>query len=77
MVSEEARKPRLSIEIDPDLRRRLKIAAARRDVTIRDYVLAAVTRALDGDDRDAWTRLSEPSFARDWDAEGDEVYDRL
>lgn len=76
-MTEGGRKPRLSIEVDPDLRRRLKIAAAQHDVTIRDYVLTAVERALDAEDREGWTRLSEPSFAREWNAEGDEVYDRL
>lgn len=76
-MSEARRKLRLSIEVDSDLRRRLKIVAAQHDVTIRDYVLAAVERALDAEDREGWTRLSHASFARDWNAEGDEVYDRV
>ncbi len=64
-MAEGARKPRVSIEVDLDLRRRLKIAAAQRDVTVREYVLAAVEHALQAEDRDDWGRLSEPSFARD------------
>ena len=76
-MAEGMRKPRLSIEVDQDLRRRLKVAAAQHDVTIREFVLAAVERALEVDDRDDWTRLSETSFARDWDSDADVDYDRL
>jgi plasmid stability protein len=67
----------LSIEVDPELRRQLKIVAARHDVSVRDYVLTAVRQALEAEEQESWARLSEPSFARDWDIEGDEVYDRL
>lgn len=76
-MAEAARKPRLSIEVDGDLRRRLKIAAAQRDVTVREFVLAAVERALEAETGQGWSRLSEASFARDWDSESDNIYDRL
>jgi plasmid stability protein len=76
-MAQEVRKPRLSIEVDPELRRQLKIVAARHDVSVRDYVLTAVRQALEAEEQESWARLSEPSFARDWDIEGDEVYDRL
>ncbi len=76
-MAEGTRRPRLSIEVDPELRRQLKIAAAQHDVTIREYVLAAVKRALEAEDREGWSGLSEPAFARDWHSEADEVYDRL
>jgi uncharacterized protein (DUF1778 family) len=43
----EVRRPRLSIEIEPQLRRRLRVAAAQRDITIREFVVNAVERALE------------------------------
>lgn len=76
-MAEGAPKPRVSIELDLDLQRRIKIAATQRDVTIREYVLAAVEHELQAEDRNDWDRLSEPSFARDWDSVADAAYDRI
>ena len=72
-----AHKPRLSIEVDADLCRRLEAAAAQHDVTVQQYVLAAVEHTLEVEDRKDWARLSEPSFDRDWNSQDDEVYDRI
>lgn len=53
------------------------------DVSVRDYVIAALRRALtaagaEGEDESrAWSRLSEAVFARDWDSEEDSAYDDL
>jgi plasmid stability protein len=71
-MHEQARKPRLTVEVDAELRRQLKIAAARHDITVREYVLTAVRQALETEDREIWSRLSEVAFARDWDSEADE-----
>lgn len=83
MASSRAR-VRLSIEVEPELRRRIKVVAARKDVTVRDFIQRALERALEEDEkaqiedeRRAWSRLSAPAFARDWECEGDEAYDRL
>lgn len=83
MASNRAR-VRLSIEVEPELRRRIKVVAARKDVTVRDFIQRALERALEEDEkgqieheRAAWSRLSAPSFARDWESEGDQAYDRL
>jgi len=76
-MADITRKPRISIEVEPDLRRRLRIAAARRDITMREYVLTAVEQALSEEESLDWTRLSEPAFARDWDSASDAVYDAL
>jgi hypothetical protein len=67
----------LTVEVDPEMGRRLKIAAARQDTTIGEYVLATVERALDADEQQNWSRLSESTFARDWDSEADAVYDAV
>lgn len=35
---QEGKRIRLTLDINPELRRRIKIAAARNDITIREYV---------------------------------------
>ncbi len=37
----------LRINVPPELRRRLKIHAAERDITVREFVGRAIERALD------------------------------
>jgi uncharacterized protein (DUF1778 family) len=79
-VGSPVRRPRLSIEIEPQLRRRLRIAAAQRDVSIREFVLAAVEQALKANESleaKDWSALSVPSFARDWNSDADSAYDPL
>ena len=34
----QPKRPRLMIDISPELRRRIKIAAARKDISIREYI---------------------------------------
>lgn len=41
-----AKRPRISIDVHPDLRRRLRLAAAKRDVTVRTYVLDSLEERL-------------------------------
>jgi plasmid stability protein len=69
---------RLSIDVDPDLRRRIKIAAASHDQSIRDYVESLLREALAGESEDerGWSALSARSFARDWESKEDSVYDQ-
>lgn len=38
MQSQYGKRPRLMIDISPELRRRIKIAAAQKDLSIREYV---------------------------------------
>ena len=75
---------RLSIDLDPDLRRQIKIMAAAKDLSIRDYVMQILWSALRTDESivanqadSSWSRLSARSFARDWESEDDRVYDEL
>jgi hypothetical protein len=66
------------VEVDPELRRRIKMAAVAHDETVREYMVTAVTRRLEEDSAAAtWGALSYSSFARDWDSEEDAVYDQL
>jgi hypothetical protein len=75
---------RLSIEIEPELRTRVEAAAAEHGLPVRDYVAAVLRLALErhGDATDSdrsgeWSRLSVPTFARDWESDADAVYDDL
>ena len=79
-----ARRARLSLDVEPELRRRIKIVAAQKDISVRDYVVAILRQALEAEDRSeapveraAWSRLSARPFARDWDSEEDRAYDEL
>ena len=38
---------RFTLDMTPDLRTRLKIAAARKDITMREYCLSAIEQQLD------------------------------
>ena len=75
---------RLSIDIEPELRRKIEVAAARWDLPVRDHVvgilqrvLAEEERATDAVEGAAWAELSARAFARDWVSEEDRVYDNL
>ena len=39
---------RLTIDVDPELRRRIRIAVASRDETIKDFLERAILRELGG-----------------------------
>jgi hypothetical protein len=51
MATSHIRRVRLSIDVDLELRRRLKIAAASRDLSVRDYVEGVLRGALEFDAR--------------------------
>jgi len=82
MVS-SAKRPRISIDVLPEVRRRLRLAAAKRDLTIRQYVLDAIEERLRedlGEDERgllALTEKADPVLAELWDNRRDAEYDRL
>ena len=77
------KRPRISVDVLPDVRRRLRLAAAKRDVTVGQYVLEAIEERLRedlGDDDEetlALTRKTDPVLAALWDNVKDSAYDRL
>jgi len=77
------KRPRISIDVLPHVRRRLRLAAAKRDLTIRQYVLEAIEERLredlgdDGDGVLALTAKADPVLAELWDNRKDAEYDRL
>ena len=82
-TSAAGRRPRISIDVYPELRRRLRLAAAKHDLTVRQYVLDTIEERLRqdiGNDAEQVTALSastDPVLGELWDNERDAAYDRL
>ena len=84
METKKGKRVRLSIEVEPALHRRVKIAATERGMTIKDYVVTVLggvvaeesRRKGNGEDVDLGG-LSAAAFRRDWESEEDAVYDGL
>lgn len=53
---------RLSVDVDPELRRRVKVVAAARDQSVKEWVEAAIQGALN---REAWG-ITEYAQDRAW-----------
>lgn len=74
---------RVSVDVSPEIRRRLRLAAAKRDLTIRQYILEAIEERLRedlGDEAEgmlALTAKADPVLAELWDNSKDAEYDRL
>lgn len=54
----ESKKKRLTLDLDPPVQRRLKVAAALRGISMRQYCLTAINRELAKDEVTAVTSLS-------------------
>ncbi|MBI4591670.1 MAG: hypothetical protein HY725_22820 [Candidatus Rokubacteria bacterium] len=82
-MESSAKRPRISIDVVPEVRRRLRLAAAKRDLTIRQYVLEAIEERLRedlGDESEgvlALTAQADPVLAELWDNPKDATYDRM
>lgn len=79
MVSSGAKRPRITVDVTPELRKRLRVAAARRDVTVGQYVAEALRERLRqdlGDEAESLTAASDPVLAELWDNPKDAAYDR-
>jgi hypothetical protein len=66
------RRSRLSIDVEPELRRRIEIAAAARGLSVPQYVEAILRQALEADaqrqdvvEQAAWSTLPADGLARD------------
>jgi uncharacterized protein (DUF1778 family) len=76
------KRPRLSVDVEPRMRQRLRLAAAKRDLSVRRYVLEAIEERLRedlGDDPEeaVLTRKTDPVLAELWDNPRDAAYDHL
>ena len=82
-MESSAKRPRISVDVLLEMRRRLRLAAAKRDLTVRQYVLYAIEERLRedlGDDSEgvlALTVKADPVLAELWDNGKDSEYDRL
>jgi len=80
----QARAARLSIDVPVEDRRRIRIAAAKRDLSIRDYVWQAVEARLARDlagelavaELTALNDRADPVLADLWDNPKDAAYDK-
>ena len=54
------KRPRLMIDISPELRRRIKIAAAQKDLSIREYVEDILDQAVPSENVHAEKRQPRP-----------------
>jgi hypothetical protein len=84
MKRSAVRRARLSIDVSPEVRRRVRIAASRADVSIRDYVVAALQKRLkddlgdeEGDHLRLLTGRTDPVLAALWNNDTDAAYDDL
>jgi hypothetical protein len=74
---------RISIDVAAQTHRRLRLAAAKRDLTIRQYVLEALEERLQEDLGPetggllSLTAVTDPVLVRLWDNPKDAEYDRL
>jgi uncharacterized protein (DUF1778 family) len=86
MATTQQRRARLSIDVPHEARRRIHIAAAKRDQSIRDYVWEAVEARLKHDLADelsaaadlvALNERADPVLADLWNNPKDAAYDKL
>ncbi len=74
-------KDHLSIDVEPELRQQIEHAASTQNISMQDYIVSILRRAMSEDENEtdgaAWGRLSARSFARDWASDEDAVYDAL
>ena len=82
-MESSAKRPRISVDVLPEVRRRLRLAAAKHDLTVRQYVLEAIEERLREDlgEQDegmlTLTAKADPVLAELWDNPKDSGYDRL
>lgn len=66
---------RITLTLDADMRRRLRLASTQRDVSLADYVREALERRLEVDLPRAILAVDDPVLAERWDNEADSVYE--
>ena len=82
-MESSSKRPRISVDVLPEVRRRLRLAAAKRDLTVRQYVLEAIEERLRedlGEEDEGMLTLTgkaDPVLAELWDNPKDSEYDRL
>jgi len=83
-TTQPQRGARLSIDVSTDVRRRIRVAAAKRDQSIREYVWEAVEARLKQDSIDdpsdaglvSLNQRADPVLGELWDNPRDAAYDK-
>jgi uncharacterized protein (DUF1778 family) len=82
-MESQVKRPRISVDVLPEIRRRLRLAAAKRDLTVGQYILDAIEERLredlgeENEGMPALTRKADPVLAELWDNRKDSAYDHL
>ncbi len=84
-MSPTAKRPRISIDVDPEIRWRIRVAAAQKDLLVSQYVLEAIKERLwqdlgEQEELDSLLALNakaDPLLADLWNNKKDAAYDRL
>lgn len=78
-LAANSKRLRISVDVSPEVRRRVRFAAARREVAVGRYVLEALEERLSADlgpdDLLALTARADPVLAELWDNPKDAEYD--
>jgi len=70
-------KARLTIDLEPQLHSKLKVVAAKKRTSMREYTVEAIERRLAEEPAEYLTAEAEPVLAELWDNDDDAVYDDL
>lgn len=76
-MAPSAQRSRIAIDLTREVRRRARIAAARHDMTLQEYVRKALERQLAEDSGDTLLAVEDPVLEELWGDPENAVYDRL
>ena len=76
-MAPDAPRARLAIDLPADVRRQVRMAAARRDMSLQAYVRRALDRQLEEDAVDPLRAVEDPVLADLWADPENVVYDDL
>ena len=70
---------RVTVDLDPTLKRRAERVAQSHNTTVQEWIEAVVRRELEREEMgsEPFSRVSVPAFERDWNSDEDVVYDEL
>ena len=81
-IETSPKRPRISVDVLPEVRRRLRMAAAKRDLSVQQYVIEAIEEQLRedlGEEEEGvmtLTAKADPVLAVLWNNPKDSAYDR-
>jgi len=83
VMKRAVQRPRISLDVPPAVRRRVRLAAAKRDESVQRYIMDALQERLredlgdEGREVPVLTAEADPVLASLWDNEKDASYDCL